>query len=133
MSPGSFPPICTSRHLRPPRPAIRLDQTEELEHGSVEERWLFEVDRVTTLRQHHKSGRWQNSFEEDRDIDARLVLVTNGDQRGNLQVAQRVLQREDRRPTQHHSQHGERLTVWRVPGHLLTAYRPAVRVLALER
>ena len=33
------------------------EETEEVEHGRIDERWLFEVDGVTALLQHQKTGR----------------------------------------------------------------------------
>jgi hypothetical protein len=86
-------------HPCPSRPETGFGLSEEVEHGSIEERRLLQIDRVPTLRQHEQPCRWYVPLQEHRWIHGRLFLIANDEQRRDVQPVERILERKRcRRP-----------------------------------
>src|SRR5579859_90027 len=119
-------------HTRPARPETGLGQSEEFEHRGVEHRRLLQIDRVPTLRHDEQTCRWYVPLQEDRWLNTRFVLVADDQQRRDVQSAEGILERKDRRPPAHDAKHRQRLAGRRVLGKLAPKDRPAVRIFAPE-
>ena len=75
----------------PFRPTAGLNRGKEVRHGPVEQVWLLQIDGVSALWEHRKARPGDVALHKHGWLDARLVLVSNHNQSGNLKRVQFVL------------------------------------------
>src|SRR5208282_1946616 len=118
-----------ARVAQPPAPV--LNRVEELGDGAVEGVRLLEVNGMPGLGNDDEAGARNRALHQKPRLEARLVLVSRHNERGDGELLHALDELPERRPAHLHAAHRVDRALDRMLGELCREFPPAARVLVL--